>query len=527
MSSFDAIVIGSGPAGVFAARELRGTRTLILDAGNEAGVSPIPPGNIYDVRSSSSDLFDGLIGTRFEALHNLEHRYLSPKLKAPQMRFITRVPQGENLQFDSDHFEAVVSYARGGLANAWGAGVFRFNNRDLDGFPIRAEELDPFYDELTEHIGISGTEDDLAGFMGPAKGLQPPYRLSTISSDFLQRYSARRDFFHRRHIHLGRMRAAMLSQDHRGRPSHDANNREFFEPNIRSIYHPGYTLDELLRENAVEYLPNRLALRYAESEEGVTVTARNLSTRDVESHRARKLLIGAGALNTARLVLASNDDYESRLPVLDNLVSYIPFVNPRRLGQRLDTHSFSGAELIAVYDGPLSAQPLQATFYGLVAPMRADLVFEFPLSIRGNLLALRHLIPAIGMLQLFYPDDASHGNYLKLERDGSASIHYEMRRGGAVERELIAAFRRIGYLSHSRLVKSMNPGSSMHYAGALPMAEQPRGRYETDRNGKLFGSRHVYIVDAANFSALPAKNLTFTIMANSMRIAAKVKREIS
>ena len=33
-------------------------------------------------------------------------------------------------------------------------------NADLRGFPLRAIDLDPFYDEITQHIGISGTEDD-------------------------------------------------------------------------------------------------------------------------------------------------------------------------------------------------------------------------------------------------------------------------------------------------------------------------------------------------------------------------------
>ncbi len=67
---------------------------------------------------------------------------------------------------------------------------------------------------------------------------------------------------------------------------------------------------------------------------------------------------------------------------------------------------------------------------------------------------------------------------------------------------------------------------SIHYGGSLPMRKDPRNRYETHPDGRLKGSRHVYIGDSANFSQLPAKNLTFTIMANSMRIAEGVKKEI-
>jgi choline dehydrogenase-like flavoprotein len=44
-------------------------------------------------------------------------------------------------------------------------------------------------------------------------------------------------------------------------------------------------------------------------------------------------------------------------------------------------------------------------------------------------------------------------------------------------------------------------------------------------DGRLFGTRLVFVADGACFAALPAKNLTFTIMANAMRIATKLGRD--
>jgi hypothetical protein len=48
------------------------------------------------------------------------------------------------------------------------------------------------------------------------------------------------------------------------------------------------------------------------------------------------------------------------------------------------------------------------------------------------------------------------------------------------------------------------------------------GRYETNAEGLLAGTQGVYIVDGTCFSRLPAKNLTFTIMANALRIGRRV-----
>ena len=68
------------------------------------------------------------------------------------------------------------------------------------------------------------------------------------------------------------------------------------------------------------------------------------------------------------------------------------------------------------------------------------------------------------------------------------------------------------------LIQKPVTGHAIHYAGTLPMAETP-ARYQCDPAGKLAGAHRVYIADSACFSALPAKNMSFGMMANAMRIA--------
>ena len=522
---FDVIVVGSGPAGVFAARELRPLKVLMLDVGHEASGERLPPENLHVLRTRT-DLTRPLLGDRFESLHNIDLSYLSPKLKAPLMRFVTETPDGEEGMLP-EGFTAVRSFAKGGLANAWGAGVFRYDDRDLADFPVASAALEPFYDDLTRHLGVSGEADDLTTFFGSTSDLQPPLPLSRLAARFLSGYRRRRDYFRRHGIHVGRLRSAILTRGLGARPAHPILNQEFFQPNIPSIYHPGYTLDELRAAGEIVYLGGRLVLRYAERDDDVEVVARNLGTGETETHSGKHVVLAAGALNSAKLVLASNGDCESRLPILDNLLSYVPLLDFRRIGAALDAESFSGAELCLVYDGPLTEQRVQASFYGLAAPLRGDLFFELPLSLRGNFAALKYLVPALGMLQLFYPDRPAPGNYLRLLPDGRLAIRYEARRFGTLERHLIARFRRAGYLSAVPLCQYPEPGSSMHYAGTLPMKARPSGPYETDAHGRLNGTRRVRVVDGAVFPALPSKNHTFTIMAGAMRIARHLRENLT
>ena len=95
----------------------------------------------------------------------------------------------------------------------------------------------------------------------------------------------------------------MLTQPHNGRAAYEYGNLEFFRPHDPAIYTPAYTVDEMIRAGEIDYRAGQLVTHYRETEDGVEVHARNLATGAEEIHRARHLLLGAGALNTARIVL--------------------------------------------------------------------------------------------------------------------------------------------------------------------------------------------------------------------------------
>jgi len=522
---FDAIIVGSGPAGVFTAYQLRPLKVLMLDVGYKAGEHKLPAENIYDLRQNGTDLFPEIIGNKFESLQNLDNPYMSPKLKGPLWKYVTKRPS--SLPEDTRKtFDPVISFARGGLANTWGAGVLRFNDRDLDGFPIKEKDLTTYYDELTRHIGINGLEDDLTSYFGSTTDLMSPINLSPLSSDLIRRYSSKKKTLNELGITIGRTRAAILTRDHRDRKAYQILGQDFFQPNSKSIYHPGYTLDELLLERSLEYVAGRLVKRYEETPTGVRVFAENLETGEIEKFEGKKLFLAAGAINTTRIVLESNSDYHSKLPILDNPVSFVPLINFSKIGAPLPVHSFSGGELIVVYEGDDFPRPIQASFYGLGAPLRTDLVTEFPLPLKSNLTAGKYLLPALAMLQVFYPDEEKSSNYLRLENNSSLEISYKSLSLGKMEGKFIRALRKLGFFSSTAICKYPLPGSSIHYAGCLPMKEQPNGPYQTEISGKLNQTRNIYISDGANFTRLPSKNHTFTIMANAMRIAEGAKSSI-
>ncbi len=99
-----------------------------------------------------------------------------------------------------------------------------------------------------------------------------------------------------------------------------------------------------------------------------------------------------------------------------------------------------------------------------------------------------------------------------LDRDSLYSIY-----------PFLQVLQKMCYVALPQLCKFPIAGSSIHYAGSLPMQKKVKNCYETDINGKLAETDSVYIIDAANFPYLPSKNHSFTMMANAMRIAELAK----
>ena len=150
----DYVVIGTGPAGVSAAWPLvqSGADVLLLDP--SLGQVPKPPeGEYFQLRRTDPHQADWMIGGDRIA-HNDLNNASSPKLRASTIRATLADFAPEN-RIDTENFIAIGSLTTGGLSNAWGCGVARYDSQDLAAFPLKAAELDASFAAVSRRIGIS------------------------------------------------------------------------------------------------------------------------------------------------------------------------------------------------------------------------------------------------------------------------------------------------------------------------------------------------------------------------------------
>ena len=164
--TYDAIVVGSGISGGYAAKELTelGLNTLVLERGREIKHVEGYETAMKDawqfehrgrVTTMAAEEYWSAMRTGYTA--NEDHRYLFESEKdAP---YIEKRP-----------FDWTRAYHTGGKSLLWGRQSYRWNKEDFmanlkDGhgvdWPIRYEDLAPWYTKVEKYIGVAGTAEGL------------------------------------------------------------------------------------------------------------------------------------------------------------------------------------------------------------------------------------------------------------------------------------------------------------------------------------------------------------------------------
>jgi hypothetical protein len=170
------------------------------------------------------------------------------------------------------------------------------------------------------------------------------------------------------------------------------------------------------------------------------------------------------------------------------------------------------------------AHLVQAQMYSYRSLLLFRLLKEAPLPQREALWMMRALAPSFVIWAIEHEDEPSPESFCRLRNDGRLeAVHpsnpgVEKRRR-ADEAVLMRGMRQLGCWPIRRV--HSGAGSSLHYGGQFPASETD-APLTTDKTGRLRGTRAVHIVDGAALRYLPAKGLTFTLMANADRVAGHV-----
>lgn len=302
--TYDAIVVGSGISGGWAAKELteRGLKTLMLERGRDVK-------HVVDYTTAMKDPWDFPHRGRISLTNPEEDAVRVNKLviNEPNYKYV-----------EERSFRWARAYGAGGRSLLWGRQTYRLNEEDFlanakEGigvdWPIRYRDLASWYSYVEKFAGISGRKEGLAVL--PDGEFLPPHDFTCVEKHFKKQIQEKMA----RPVTIGRVaHITKPTTEHTslGRAQCQARNRcERGCPYGAYFSTQAATLPAAQRTKRLTFLTDKIVseILYDETKgiaTGVRVIDQN--TKEVQEFYAKIIFLNAGSIASAAILMNSKSN---------------------------------------------------------------------------------------------------------------------------------------------------------------------------------------------------------------------------
>ena len=547
--TFDAIVIGSGISGGWAAKELseKGLKTLVLERGKEVNHGDYPttmmqPWEFEHLGQITKEMKDANpIATKCYAFGEDSSHFF--------------VKDAEHPYIQEKPFDWIRGYQTGGKSLLWARGTQRWSKYDFEGpardgfdvhWPIGYDDIAPWYSHVEIFAGISGNKDGLESL--PDGEFLKPHEQTCVEKHFTDQmrkhYNGARPVIIGRCAHLtdpqpihyqqGRAKCQQRNLCQRGCPYGG-----YFSSNASTLPWAKMTGNMSMRNNSVVH-----SIIYDEKKQkavGVKVIDA-ISKQEIE-YFARIIFVNGSTVNTNIILLNSKS---SRFPNglgNDNglMGKYIHFHNFETgisgeyegfLDKKTDGIRPNGSyiprfrnvkkqetDFLRGYASGFSASRMEITNgEGWGEELKNNLFEKKYGNWRVGSHFMGETIPKIS-------------NYVKLDETlkdqwgvPQVRIHVEMDDNDAkmvkdFKEQLTEMYTLAGFTNiKTRSRNSWNPGLDIHEMGGVIMGKDPKTSLLNEWN-QLHHCKNVFVTDGACMTSNSTQNPSLTYMALTARAA--------
>ncbi|MET3503664.1 choline dehydrogenase-like flavoprotein [Mucilaginibacter rubeus] len=309
--TFDAIVIGSGISGGWAAKELceKGLKTLVLERGRNVT-------HLRDYPTATKNPWDfPHRGHLPEAIKN-ENPIAEKCYAFSEATTHFFVKDKEHPYVQEKPFDWIRGYQVGGKSLLWARQTQRWSKFDFEGpardgfataWPISYNDIAPWYSHVELFAGIAGNKDGLETL--PDGEFLPPWEMNVVEKQIQKRIM---DAYHDRHVVIGRCAHLTKPQPvhlQQGRGQCQARSLcergcpfgGYFSSNSSTLPWAAKTGNLTLRPDAVVH-----SIIYDEKKGKATgVRVIDAHTKSVTEYYARIIFVNAATLNSNLILLNS------------------------------------------------------------------------------------------------------------------------------------------------------------------------------------------------------------------------------
>ena len=311
-NTYDAIVVGSGMSGGWAAKELceKGLKTLVLERGRMVE-------HIKDYPTATKNPWE--LPHRNMLTHQFreENPILARSGVVGEANKHFFVEDKEHPYVEEKPFTWVRGYQVGGRSLLWGRWTQRWSNTDFEAnakegiaidWPIRYKDIAPWYSYVEKFVGISGNRDGLPQI--PDGEFLPPMEMNCIEKHLK---SSLESNYNDRHLVISR--TANLSKKHLGRGPCQYRNLcdrgcpfgGYFSSNSATLPAAAKTGNMTIRPDSVVH-----SIIFDErTQKAVGVRVIDSITKEMTDYFAKIVFLNASTLNSTLVLLNSTS---SRFP---------------------------------------------------------------------------------------------------------------------------------------------------------------------------------------------------------------------
>lgn len=309
---YDAIVIGSGISGGWAAKELteKGLKVLMLERGRNIE-------HVKDYVNANKEVWE--FPHRGGRTQKMIEDYPVLKRDYPLNETVLDywVKDSESPYTEIKRFDWFRGYQVGGRSLMWGRQSYRWSEQDFeenakDGYgvdwPIRYKDLAPWYSYAEKFAGISGSKEGLAVL--PDGEFLPPMDMNVVEKDVAARI--KQQYKGSRHMFIGRTANITEPKPEQGRVNCQYRNRcwrgcpfgAYFSTQSSTLPAAMATGNLTLRPFAIV----TKILYDKDSKKATGVEILDAETNKTYEYKAKIVFVNASALNSAWILMNSATD---------------------------------------------------------------------------------------------------------------------------------------------------------------------------------------------------------------------------
>jgi choline dehydrogenase-like flavoprotein len=310
MADFDAIVVGSGISGGWAAKELteKGMKVLLLERGED-----VPHGSGYTSANKNPWDFPHRGGKTQEMVKAYPVLNRDYPLNETNLNYWAN--EKDCPYVEVKRFDWFRGYHVGGRSLMWGRQSYRFSDIDFEAnakegisidWPIRYKEIAPWYDYVEGFAGISGSKEGLEVL--PDGNFQPPMELNCVEKDVAAKI--KEHYKGQRHLFIGRV--ANLTKPLPGRTNCQYRNKCWLGCPFGAYFSTqSSTLPAAQATGNLTLQPNSIVTKVVynkDTKKATGVEVIDALTNKVTEYKAKIIFLCASAFNSTWVLFNSATD---------------------------------------------------------------------------------------------------------------------------------------------------------------------------------------------------------------------------